>query len=64
METDDRMPLEDDGEQPLFDEESPAGEHAGQEVAPEDALTTEAGQAPAPSAEAAPIPYDESSPRK
>jgi transcription termination/antitermination protein NusG len=65
METDDRIPLENDGEEPLFHDEEPlAGEHAAQEAAPEDEPPMEAEQEPAPSAEPEPAPYDETSPRK
>lgn len=65
METDDRTPLENDGEQPLFHDEEPlAGEGAGQEAALEDQPPAEAEPEPATSAEPAPVPYDEASPRK
>jgi transcription termination/antitermination protein NusG len=65
METDDRIPLEDDGEQPLFHDEEPlAGERAEREAAPEDEPPIEAEHAPAASAEPAAAPYDESSARK
>jgi transcription termination/antitermination protein NusG len=65
METDDRLPLENDGEEPLFQDEEPlASEHDGQQAAPEDEPPTEAEQSPAASAEPAPVSYDEASPRK
>jgi transcription termination/antitermination protein NusG len=65
MKTDDHIPLENDGEQPLFHDEEPlAGERAEQEAATEDEPPTEEEHEPAPSAEPAPMPYDETSPRK
>jgi transcriptional antiterminator NusG len=71
MESDDNIPVDDDGEQPFFDQEAPhheesafAGDHSEEEAVHEKQPATAAEHAPEPAAEQAAPGYDESSPRK
>jgi transcription termination/antitermination protein NusG len=62
MESDDNIPVDDDGEQPLFEHEEPqfASERSEEEAAHEEQPAVGPEHAPEP----APSAYDESSPRK